>query len=402
MQSYDKEVLPDDFKDSQSVLNLIENLGKDEIMTTKLPELALGTFGTFQWKDGSSNGSFSCGRCKEFFPSKKERTKHPCTVCKYCGIGHSNRQVCATHENTCSKKNMLRGMFGVYVKPSNKIGYNTFCWQEASFYNKLLLPKSLEHTRELSGLKFFIRIYLPAYVISMSTFHERLSKPGNLRDPGIPFLDVNGNTVPFEASTNCTIINRVFREAVSAETAALKEQAKRLELLGLTPNTTRWVAQANNNIANGTATGSNGKGMLGVRNRVSNCLLALHSKGPNLFSWSSRPPSCEECKPPTIDMKKFLHCMTVLSRCRLTTIDTPCAHCKERPESLNTSWGRFAFKVEVVKWINSEQRYNGRSATYGPCDEVCCDCALLYIVKETVCPGFPSETPGNTEKYKKL
>ncbi len=407
MCSFDKELKPNDFKDSQSVLQLAKRLGGNEIMTTKLPEVTHGTFGAFKWSDSEiPSQNFSCGRCDKSFSTKKKRTQHECTVCKYCSKKYANRKECAEHENSCEIKANLRRIFGVYVKPSIKIGYNTFCWQGISFHNKLLLPKALPHTKELSGLKFYTRIYLPAYIISMSTFHEIMHE-NILRDPGIPFLNVRGEKVDYRTSTNCLIINEIFQKAISAETSALRERCQSVY------NPRKISVVAKNNIATGstiTEDGCTGKGLIGIRNRISKCLLVLHSSAcnntigytgeeelpkPAYFRWSSRPPSCPGLPPPTIDMSKILNCTIALSRCGLKTVDSRCDYCANRPDALNKPWARFATMPsmfatmppefpDIIKWLNSEERYNG---SIGQHDEVCCDCALLHVVKETVNTG---------------
>jgi hypothetical protein len=97
--------------------------------------------------------------------------------------------------------------FSTYVNPFRK-KYKGLSWYCFSFHNRMLLPTAMEHSKKCPSLKFYTRVFLPNFVLSMSTFLENVHAGDQyLRDPGIPCLDVLLNDVSWEFPDDCNTCN---------------------------------------------------------------------------------------------------------------------------------------------------------------------------------------------------
>lgn len=277
---------------------------------------------------------------------------------------------------------------GIYVKPQIHTAYNGFCFNEMSLFNGLFLPYKIIHEKKFPMLKWFARVYLPGMVISLSTMHNNAMKHPYLSDPGIPFVDVDGNILDDEYLSECTVsenfvkANAAFHRIISSVT------------------TQRETKQKKRSAAQGKLYGHSG--LIGIRNRISNCIAILCSvekdKKIYPFNWILRPPGAKVEKksvPPDIDMICFFEAFINLFRFAIVPIDCACVFCEDRPESLNDPWGNDGNgdwlsriddnELQRVKfWIFSEERFNPLSDSCGCAKEVCIDCALLYLAKQAL------------------
>lgn len=287
---------------------------------------------------------------------------------------------------------------GIYVKPQIHTAYNGFCYNELSLFNGAFLPYKIIHEKKFPMMKWFARVYLPGMVISLSSMHNNAMKHNFFSDPGIPFVDVDGNMLQEDFLSQCT----VSENFVKANT----EFHKIISSI----STQRQTKERKRSAAQGKLCGF--YGLIGIRNRISNCIAVLCSVTKDEkffpFNWMLRPP-CAKCDKknvvPEIDMIAFYEAFTNLFRFLVVPIDCMCSFCEDRPESLNDAWGNtgngdWLSRVDdnelerVRSWIYSKERFDALSDGCGFAKDVCIDCALLYLAKRALVKER-SVTPNN-------
>jgi hypothetical protein len=281
---------------------------------------------------------------------------------------------------------LTRGDVGVYVNPQRHLAYeNSYCYNEMSFRNGLFLPHCVNHESKYPMLKWFVRIYCPSMIITMSTFMKN-AVDSHFADPGIPFMSIDGKRMDGRLSENFERANRGFQTSTISNTNQQKTKALKLMI-----TTGRLTVE---------------EGLIGIRNRISNVAAIVCSRVEEeggLFDWNYRPPGIKVKKktvPPTIDMHKFFRAVCVLFRYNILCIDETCPYCSDQPsevkEVLNESWGSLnndkysmlrrvcgESKEEVLRtheWVFGEECFSG----CGGHKDVCIDCALMFVIKESL------------------
>ena len=281
---------------------------------------------------------------------------------------------------------LTRGDVGVYVNPQRHLAYeNSYCYNEMSFRNGLFLPHCVKHESKYPMLKWFVRIYCPSMIITMSTFMKN-AVDSHFADPGIPFLSIDGNKIEGRLSRNFERANHGFQTSTISNTN--QQKTKALKLM----------------IATGRLTIE--QGLIGIRNRLSNVTAIVCSnveEEGGLFDWNYRPPGIKVKKktvPPTIDMHKFFRAVCVLFRYNILCINETCFYCSDQPseveEVLNESWGSLSNdKYSMLRRIGGESKekiqrthdwvFGGeRFNACGGHKDVCIDCALMFVIKESL------------------
>ena len=228
----------------------------------------------------------------------------------------------------CTGNAVDRCTFGTYVRPLGTKGAEN-AWNELSLGNGIFLPEAFPHNKTVKGLHPYVRLVLPALAVTLSTLVNHPSK-----DPGVPMATTDGfdPSASLDHKTNFRRINgdlkRVVEEAVRAREASGSNE--------------RLDNKVKRSIAVGKHT--TGKGIIGVRTRLTGCVSALH--GNRVFSGQYG----------AISTQGLLRALEGVKHHTLGYVDDGCEFCRDRPQCLEEPWKLFKDKEGVAKaWAASRR-----------------------------------------------